>query len=74
VRKVRSAKEKNAKEKNTGALKITTSSQGLRPAEFLRSASLLRSSPLISAAFKLWPEEFERNHRGNSLQADRSFQ
>ena len=36
---------------NTSALKITTSSHGLRPAELLRSASCLRSSPLINAAF-----------------------
>jgi hypothetical protein len=40
-----------------------TSSQGLRPAKLLRVASLVRSSPLISA--ELRPERFEGNHRRN---------
>jgi hypothetical protein len=36
---------------NAGALKTVISSQGLRPAKFLRAAPLVRSSPSISAAF-----------------------
>ena len=46
-------------------LKITTSSQGLRPAKLLRSGSPLRSSPLIRAAFSFGPEGFKGNHRRN---------
>ena len=41
---------------STSALKISTSSHGLRPAALLRSASDRRSPPLISAVFS-----FNRN-------------
>src|SRR3981081_3260827 len=41
-----------------------TSSQGLRPAKLLRVASLVRSSPLISAAFS-----FDRNDSKGTIAA-----
>ena len=51
-----------------GALKIITSSHGLRPAGLLRAASLARSPPVISDAFSFGRKDFEGNHRCNRYQ------